>query len=230
MFQRWEHLLFLHWAVEPETLRPTLPDELEVDCFEGKAWLAVVPFRMSGVRPRRLPAVPWLSSFLEMNVRTYVRDRQGRPGVWFYSLDCNQPVAVEVARSLFKLDYYHARMQMADRPDGQGMEYSCWRRDRRSPARQQTISHFEYEVTGTEAEAEPGSLDFFLVERYRLFSGQPGRVRTGRVWHEPYRLSPVEVTQWDGSALQADGLNGIQRDPDHLTYARQVDVEVFPLE
>jgi uncharacterized protein YqjF (DUF2071 family) len=109
--QRWRDLLFLHWRVPVSTVQRTLPEGLTVDTFDGDAWVGIVPFAMQGVRPRFFPPVPWLSWFLELNVRTYVLDAQGVPGVWFHSLDCDQPVAVEIARRCFHLPYMHARMR-----------------------------------------------------------------------------------------------------------------------
>jgi uncharacterized protein YqjF (DUF2071 family) len=110
MHQRWESLLFLHWRWDAAEIQRTLPPGLFVDTFQGDAWLAIVPFYMRGIRPRFCPPVPGISDFLELNVRTYVHDEQGRPGVWFYSLDCNQPLAVWTARTFFHLPYQHARM------------------------------------------------------------------------------------------------------------------------
>src|SRR5690606_19660805 len=104
------HLLFAHWHVDPALVQATLPTGLYVDTYEGHAYLGIVPFAMERVRPARLPALPWFSSFLELNVRTYVHDADGRPGVWFYSLDCNQPLAVTYARWRYHLPYQHARM------------------------------------------------------------------------------------------------------------------------
>ena len=110
MYQRWYDLLFLHWAWDAAEIQATLPAGLTVDTFDGQAWLGVVPFAMSGVRPRGLPAVGGLSAFLELNLRTYVHAADGTPGVWFYSLDCEQRLAVMIARTLFGLPYRHARM------------------------------------------------------------------------------------------------------------------------
>ncbi len=107
---RWEQLLFLHWAWDARQIQKTLPQGLFVDTFDGKGWLAIVPFFMKRVHPRGLPCVPWLSDFLELNVRTYVYNHAGRPGVWFYSLLCNQPLAVQLARRCFHLNYVHTRM------------------------------------------------------------------------------------------------------------------------
>ena len=108
---QWKQLLFLHWSWDAREIQGTLPDGLFVDTFDGKAWLAIVPFFMRRVHPMGLPCVPWLSNFLELNVRTYVHDGAGVPGVWFYSLACNQPLAVELARRFFHLNYVHARME-----------------------------------------------------------------------------------------------------------------------
>src|SRR2546423_6570111 len=110
MQQRWELLLFLHWIVSPDVIQATLPNELTVDTFEGKAYLGLTAFFMTSVRPVGIPALPWLSYFQELNVRTYVYDKSGAAGVWFYSLDCNQPAAVLAARSLLGLPYFHAKM------------------------------------------------------------------------------------------------------------------------
>lgn len=108
MRQQWAHLLFLHWQWDPAEIQRTLPPGLTVDVHDGRAWLGVVPFHMNRVRPAGLPAVPWFSDFLELNLRTYVHDEQGRPGVWFYSLDCNRWLAVKIARTGFHLPYEHA--------------------------------------------------------------------------------------------------------------------------
>ena len=110
MKQRWAHLLFLHWEFDPDVVQRSLPDGLTVDTHEGKAYMGVVPFYMERIRPVFCPPVPGVSWFLELNLRTYVHDREGRPGVWFYSLDCNQWLAVKVARRFFNLSYEHAVM------------------------------------------------------------------------------------------------------------------------
>src|SRR5260370_33667026 len=123
MFQRWVHLLFLHWKFDPEMVQQTLPRGLTVDTYGGMAWIGIVPFCMRRVRPA---VVTFRSSnFLELNLRTYVRDQNGRPGVWFYSLDANHPLAVWTARFLFGLPYQHAKM-LVQRRDGE-IEYSCHR-------------------------------------------------------------------------------------------------------
>ena len=126
MRQRWSGLLFLHWPVDAAMIAERLPAGLQVDTFDGRAWIGVVPFFMGSIRPVGLPPVPWLSWFMELNVRTYVHDSEGNPGVWFFSLDCNQPVAVEIARRAFRLPYQHARMHSVR--EGSRVRYHCHRR------------------------------------------------------------------------------------------------------
>src|SRR5215213_8448293 len=106
---RWRDLLFMHWRVPEEVLRPLIPQALRLDSCDGSAWLGVVPFRMESVRPRFLPAVPWLSGFPELNLRTYVT-HENKPGLWFFSLDAYNPVAVRLARATFGLPYFDAKM------------------------------------------------------------------------------------------------------------------------
>ncbi|MEM7565301.1 MAG: DUF2071 domain-containing protein, partial [Pseudomonadota bacterium] len=142
MRQRWEELLFLHWEVNPDLIQATLPEGLKVDTFEGKAYLGVVPFFMRGVRPAFLPAVPGISDFMECNLRTYVEGPDG-PGVWFYSLDCNQAIAVEVARSFFCLSYYHAEMS-ADWEDDGWLNYQTRRLYKSSLRHKEKTSQYRY--------------------------------------------------------------------------------------
>src|SRR3954447_8091822 len=124
MHQRWESLLFLHWRVPAARLQATLPQELTGDTFNGDAFIRVVPFFMRNVRPVGLPTMPWISDFQELNVRTYVFDPNGTPGVWFYSLDCNQALAVAAARTLTGLEYRNAEMSATR---GELIDYSCRR-------------------------------------------------------------------------------------------------------
>ena len=105
MYQKWRDLLFLHWEFDPQVIQETLPAGLHVDTYQGRAYLGLVPFYMKDIRPRFCPCIPGISNFLEMNLRTYVFDSTGRPGVWFYSLDANQWLAVRIARRFFHLPY-----------------------------------------------------------------------------------------------------------------------------
>ena len=222
MRQRWSRILFLHWQVDPAPLRELLPPGLHLDLHEGAAWLGIVPFFMERVRPSFLPVVPGLSWFLELNVRTYVHDDRGVPGVWFHSLDCNQPIAVELARNLFHLPYRHAAMSC--RSTGRDTEYSCQRRGTGETAR------FRYGPAGPARCAEPGSLEFFLAERYLLYSAdKSGNLFEGRVHHAPYQLAPARCEEWSTLPAAWDGLPAPAFPPPSALWVDHVDVSVYPL-
>ncbi len=223
MRQRWSGLLFLHWRVPVEVIAERLPAGLHVDTFDGSAWLGVVPFFMERVRPVLMPPVPGISWFMELNVRTYVHDDEGNPGVWFFSLDCNQPLAVEIARRAFHLPYEHAAMR-ADRT-AERIYYEC-RRDGHD-----TKAVFDYEPAGDDARpAAEGSLEWFLVERYLLFSADKrGRLHRGRVYHAPYRIAEAKCAQWSAAPLRWDRFALPKTAPESALVAKPVDVRVFPL-
>jgi len=221
LYQRWEHLLFLHWRWDADAIQRTLPPGLFVDTFRGDAWLAIVPFFMRGIRPRFCPPVSGLSDFLELNVRTYVYDDRGRPGVWFYSLDCNQPIAVWTARTIFHLPYRHARMQAHQSESG--IDYTC-RRDGESHT-----SNYRYHLADAGRSADPGTLEFFLAERYLLFSPSPRGLRCGRVNHPPYPLAEAQVDTWDAAPLLQAGFPDPARPPDHVIGSSGVQVRVYAL-
>ena len=190
-WQRWRDLLFLHWTVPASTVQAALPPGLFVDTFAGNAWVGIVPFAMQRVRPRFLPPVPWLSWFLELNVRTYVRDTEGVPGVWFHSLDCDQPIAVEIARRLFHLPYMHARMHA--KRTGDTLAY-------RSQRRGAGGAPWEYgwRTHGPGQPAAEGTLEHFLVERYVLYAADAAhRLYRGHVSHTPYRIHVPTVERLD---------------------------------
>jgi len=226
MYQQWCDLLFLHWEYSAEAIQATLPEGLFVDTFEGRAYLGIVPFFMRKIRPRFLPAVPGISDFLEMNLRTYVVDRAGVPGVWFYSLDANQWLAVKIARLFFNLPYEHARMKASRTPEGR-IQFESKRID---PKRSAITCAFDYAAGSDLPRPAYGSLEFFLVERYRLYSNTLGGLRRGQVAHEPYSLCHAELTRWDENLLQLDGFALTGRSPDHIVMSRGVDVTIYPLE
>ena len=223
MYQKWEQLLFLHWGFEPAEIQKTLPTGLTADTFDGEAWVGIVPFLMRGIRPRFLPAVSKISNFLELNLRTYVHDAQGRPGVWFYSLECNQPLAVQIARSLFHLPYQHARMNTAIQPSGMRKYASQRKKD-------EVVSKFHYQIADDSHEATPGGLEFHLAERYLLFSKSPNGLRMGRVHHQPYPLAPASLQKWDARLFALNGLPVPSRPPDHVMGSAGVQVKVYPLQ
>jgi uncharacterized protein len=231
MYQSWIDLLFLHWKVDASTVQVLLPPGLYVDRFQGDAFVGVVPFFMKGIRFKYTPSIPGLSNFLELNLRTYVYDDTGVPGVWFFSLDCNQPLAVWAARTLFHLPYEHALMRARYR-DNSSIEYSSTRRSlSRSRAESNSISRIDYALKSNRRGALPGSLEFFLVERYLLFSMNPsGQVLSGRVYHSPYTLCDVDVTRLETDLFGLNGLPVQSPQFDHAIGSRGVDVEVFQLE
>ncbi|MEM9081561.1 MAG: DUF2071 domain-containing protein [Verrucomicrobiota bacterium] len=247
MFQRWEHLLFLHWPISPTDIQATLPPGLHVDTFDNQAYLAIVPFYMQAVRPRFLPCVPGLSWFLELNLRTYVHDDQGRPGVWFYSLDCNQPLAVELARNLFHLPYQHAHMSAAKRDETIYYYSSREKKGRRNnpnvlikngvipqshwktnpPSESAT---YTYTPTNQLQTAQPDTLDFFLLERYLLFSTtKKGTLKVGQVHHQPYPYQPATCPEPSTLPFAYNGFPQPKVPPTSTLYSPGVSVEIFPL-
>src|SRR5438105_12906065 len=164
MHQNWRKLLFMHWPISAELLRPLIPQELEIDTFDDKAWIGIVPFTMWGIRASFLPSIPGTSAFHELNVRTYVH-YQGVPGVWFFSLDAASRLAVWGARRFYHLPYFNAEMSL--RQQGNLIKYNSQRRDSRGAPAQLDA---DWTIGESLAEARPGSLEFFLTERYCLYS------------------------------------------------------------
>jgi uncharacterized protein len=190
---RWEHLLFLHWQVDPDALRPHLPAELELDTYAGKAYLGVVPFVMAGTRFRWLPPVPTAHHFPECNLRTYVRhktdpEHAGRPGVWFFSLDAQSRLAVEGARLGFGLPYFQANMHCQS--DAAAVHYRSTRTDRRAPPATFAAT---WQANGPAAPAESNTLEHWLVERYCLYALRRGHLVRGDITHAPWQLATVDL-------------------------------------
>lgn len=226
--QRWYDLLFLHWPVSPATVQATLPEGLVVDTFGGDAWVGIVPFAMARVRPRFLPPVPWLSWFLELNVRTYVRDAQGTPGVWFYSLDCNQPVAVEIARRCFHLPYQHAAMQVERRTRPAAPAHRRYRCTRRGEVG--APWSFAWDAPGGGTRAPAGSLEEFLVERYALYCADARRrLYRGYVAHAPYCIGPATLHEFSTGPAALAGF-ALAGPPRSVLAAEPVDVTIHRLE
>jgi uncharacterized protein YqjF (DUF2071 family) len=188
MTQTWYDLLFAHWPVPMETLRPRIPSSLEIDTYDGQAWIGVVPFGMSRVYPRWTFPLPWLSYFLELNVRTYVRVGN-KPGVYFFSLDAENPIAVEVARRWYKLPYFNARMSL--HYEGDWIRYASHRTHKAAPP---ADFRARYRPTGDAFRSQPGSLEAWLTERYCLYTVDPkGKVYRGEIHHVPWPLQPAEA-------------------------------------
>jgi uncharacterized protein len=200
MTQTWHDLLFAHWPVDARTLREKVPSEFELDLFNGAGWLGVVPFHMTNVAPRGVPALPWMSEFPELNVRTCVRV-DDRPGVYFFSLDAGSTLAVQAARTLLNLPYYSA--SMAVRPTGGSLEYGSRRKDSASEA---SLS-VRYRPVGARFQAADRTLEYFLTERYCLYNlnhrGAPYRLE---IHHPPWPLQPADAQFTRNTMADAAGL------------------------
>lgn len=226
MRQSWRDLLFVHWRIDPAVIQATLPAGLSVDTFAGQAWIGIVPFFMRNVRWVWTPPLPGTANFQELNVRTYVHDARGVPGVWFYSLDANCWPAVKGARWTYHLPYHWAKMTHRRMlPQGR-IEYESRRRGTDTSL----TTRFDYEPAGDVRTAnDPESFEFFLVERYVLFAQRKGRLYSGQVHHPPYPVRDAVVHAWDDHALQLNGFARSGRAPDHTLMSQGVDVDVFPL-
>jgi uncharacterized protein YqjF (DUF2071 family) len=217
MAQTWEQLLFAHWRVPIEALREHLPPELEVDTHDGEAWLGVTPFLVTNLRLRGLPPVPFLSSFLELNCRTYVSHGGDKPGIWFFSLDASSRLAVEAARRLYKLPYFEARMDGLPR-------YRC----ARAGASRPHVWESTYKPVGPVFAAEPGSLEHFLVERYCLYTTDTvGALHRGEIHHPPWSLQRA-TAEIDLNTMPPDGLE--VSGEALLHYSARQDVLIWELE
>ena len=200
MTQTWHDLLFAHWPVDREALASRIPAPFDLDLFEGEAWLGVVPFHMTNVAPRAVPALPWISDFPELNVRMYVRSGD-KPGVYFFSLDAGNPLAVRAARALFNLPYYSAAMKVKT-PAG-GVSYES----RRKRSRQSAELTASYEPAGPVYQAQPGSLDYFLTERYCLYAlDRKGRPYRLEIHHPPWPLQAARAVLTRNTMAAAAGI------------------------
>lgn len=196
----WVDAVFLHWPVDPAQMRARIPADLEIETFEGAAWVSVVAFRIAGARPRGLPARAAWPAFPEVNVRTYVR-RGEHAGVWFFSLDADSRAAVAAGRAVVHLPYVHAAI--TSRFEANRASYRLVRDDRRAPG-----ARFSADVRYGEATrvAAPGTLEHWLVERYAFFTAARGRTLRGDVEHPPWPLRDAAGTIHENTLLEAAGL------------------------
>ena len=231
MRQSWQNLLFLHWQIPTDLLRPLVPAFLSLDLFEGTAYVGLVPFSMRGVRPVGLPPIRGISNFHETNVRTYVHYEGRDPGVWFFSLDAANRLAVYLARTLFHLPYYHARMFLEHEPvihpdDPHTILYAGTRlRGEPQPA----SYLIRATASGPTRNAQPGTLEHFLAERYILYSVSKDRLFKGQVHHRPYPIQSATLLSLDESLLAASGIPRPHQSP-LAHFASGVDVKIYALE
>lgn len=211
--------MFAHWPVDADALRKVVPESLDLDTYDGRAYVGIVPFQMRAIRPAQLPALLGLN-FLETNLRTYVHVRGRDPGVYFLSLDASSRIAVSVARRQAGLPYYLASMEMTDERD------VTTARLRRLTASAPELL-VRYEVGEWLGASRPGTLDHFLLERYLLHVERAGKLSTMQVNHQPYPARRARVLEVSESLLEAAGLPPTAGLPPLAHYAEGVDVEIF---
>ena len=219
MEQTWHDLLFAHWPLAPEAVRPLVPPELRLDLFDGLSWIAVAPFHMSGVRSRGLPALPGLSAFPELNVRTYVT-YGGKAGVYFLSLDAASRAAVWAARTTYRLPYFFARMNVEER-DG-------WLHYRSSRESNPAELKARYRSTKPVPSRTPGTLDSWLTERYCLYTVARGTVYRAEIHHQAWPLEHAEAEFATNSMALAAGIR-LPEVPPLLHFSKKLEVLIWPL-
>jgi uncharacterized protein YqjF (DUF2071 family) len=232
MRQKWRDLLFVHWAVSAEVLRRHVPPQLELDLFDGTAYIGLVPFTMTGVRPVGVPPVWGLSSFHETNLRTYVRAGSGEPGVWFFNLEAANSVAVRLARAWFHLPYHRASMLLEHEsplPHLSGdLPAIVYAGVRRWPGPHPVSYTIRATPIGAPRIAQPGTLEHFLIERYFLYTLANNQVWEGQVFHTPYPIHSANLHSIDENILASWEIKRPDAAP--LThYSQGVDVDVFAL-
>lgn len=220
---RWLDLAFLHWPIAPEVLRPLIPSSLHLDTFENHAWVGVVPFRMTRVRPRLVPPFPWLFAFPELNVRTYVT-ADGKPGVWFFSLDAGSPLAVRLARWTFSLPYHDSHISASWTDDR--MTYESVRTHPRAP---QARFRARYWPVGDVYRSDPDTLERWLTARYCLYTVDgKGILYRGEIHHDPWPLQVARVECELNTMVSAAGIK-LPPTPPVAHFARQLDVVAWML-
>ncbi|HEV2719127.1 MAG TPA: DUF2071 domain-containing protein [Thermoanaerobaculia bacterium] len=228
--QDWHHLLFLHWEIPPQELQPLVAPELTIDTFDGHAYVGLVPFTLTGVRPVLTPAMPWISSFHEVNVRTYVH-RAGRdPGVWFFSLDASSAIAVAAARAAYHLPYFHAAMDLQESAEDPPLiDFQSRRNDPGGTA--PAGARIRYApMDGIVKHAAPGTIEHFLIERYILYTvDDEHRLCRARIHHEPYSIQRADVLDCEETMIWAAGIKRPGSAP-LRHYAREVNAKIYALE
>jgi hypothetical protein len=222
MGQTWLDLLFAHWAVPAEQLGRLLPPALELERFRGRAYIGVTPFRLTALRARGTLPLPLVSSFLELNVRTYV-SFAGKPGIWFFSLDASSRLAVAAARRAYKLPYFHAAITAVAR--GDGLDYACTR----SEAERPYVFEGHYRPVGSVAPPAPGTIEHFLVERYCLYAvDEGGALHRAEIHHAPWPLQAAEA-RIELNTMAPTGV-AVPDEPPLVHFSRRQDVVIWPLE
>jgi uncharacterized protein YqjF (DUF2071 family) len=230
LHQNWHHLLFLHWEVPAIELQKLIPPQLTIDTFDGNAYVGLIPFTMTGVRPVLTPPLPWVSTFHEVNVRTYVHLDGRDPGVWFFSLDASSAIAVAAARAAYKLPYFHSNIDFsATKPPIPTIDFTAKRDDPNGP--QPANVRVRYQpMDGIVQPASPGTIEHFLAERYILYTTDANKqLYRARVHHQPYPLQRAEILELEETLIWAAGIKRSEAIP-LRHYAGEVNVKIYPLE
>jgi uncharacterized protein len=223
MHQNWGKLLFMHWRVDPNLIRHLVPDALELDLYGDSAWIGIVPFTMWDIRalPPFAPAVPGLAEMHELNVRTYVH-YEGVPGVWFFSLDVNSLIAAKAARAFFHLPYHHAEIEFSGK---RSLKF----RAARTSGGADAMFRADWTVGEELPKAQPGTREFFLVERYCLYAESDGDIYRARIFHEPYPLREATVKSYETNLFDVNRLPTPKTEP-IIHYAEEVNTDIWYLE
>ncbi len=222
MEHHWGKLLFMHWPLSVESLRPLIPPQLDIDTFDGEAWVGITPFTLWNVRLSFTPPVPYLSDFHELNVRTYVLYR-GVPGVWFFSLNTNSSMTVFGARTFYFLPYFNADIDLRQEDDI--IHYAL----RRTDAERGGEFNASWKIGDELPEAEPGTLEFFLTERYCLYSASGESIYRARIHHRPWPLRQAALLSHTSDIAEADYVPALKGKA-LVHYAEALAVDVWPPE
>lgn len=217
MKQVWRDLLFAHWPLPPDLIRPLVPAPLQLDTFREQSWITLAPFHMS-IRPRGLPVLPGMSRIPELNCRTYVTFA-GKPGVFFFSLDAASRAVVWGARTFYRLPYFLADMRVEK--SGETVSYSSRRSDAAWQATYGPISNVQL--------ADPGTIDHWLTERYCLYTAHKGRAYHGEIHHCPWALQNAQADIQENTIAKAAGI-ALHRPPSIVSFTREIEVLVWPLQ
>lgn len=216
-------MLFLHWGFSPEEIQKKLPPGLFVDTFDKKAYVGITSFSLEAMRFAFFSFLPSMPDSLEIDLRTYVYDESGTPGVWFFSLDINSLMIAEAARGFLSLPYHYADITL-NKNETDLVDFRSLREGKNDAV------EIAYRIDSSLFEAKPESLEFFLIERYIVFVDKENQIKKGRIHHKPYSLGKAEVLKWDDHLFQFEEITSPLRKPDHIIYSPGVDVEVFGLQ
>jgi uncharacterized protein YqjF (DUF2071 family) len=228
MKQEWHNLLFLHWSFPVKSIRPYIPSQLDIDTYSNRAWIGIIPFQMRRLRPSFAFSIPPISNFTEINLRTYVKDKYNRKGVWFFSLDTQNPLGNWIAKRFFHLNYRFAKTEFLT---SDAQLNTCKFTLPNSKQSEQTFSWQHSESTFMPSQ-EPKSLECFLTERYRLFSynQKKNTLLTGTLSHKPYQLNRPTLLEYSTDLFTSNGIEVPNAYPESILACKQTKVNVYPIE